>query len=61
MAKIINGKAIAATLQKKLISEVGKMKDMLKGFQPGLAIVQVNQYLAVFDITILVLYKLFIF
>lgn len=42
MAKVINGKAIAAAVQKKLVSEVVKMKETLNGFQPGLAIVQVS-------------------
>jgi len=42
MAKIINGKVLAATVQKQLHSEVSKMKDLLKSFQPGLAIVQVS-------------------
>ena len=42
MAKIINGKVLAATIQKQLHSEVSKMKDVLRSFQPGLAIVQVS-------------------
>ena len=42
MAKMINGKAIAATIQKQLNSEVNKMKELLNNFQPGLAVVQVK-------------------
>ena len=42
MAKIINGKVLAATIQKQLHSEVSKMKDVLRSFQPGLAVVQVS-------------------
>ena len=42
MAKILNGKTLADNIQKRLTSEITKMKELLKGFQPGLAIVQVS-------------------
>ena len=42
MAKVINGKVLATTIRKQLNSEVTKMKEVLKSFQPGLAIVQVR-------------------